>query len=165
MFSTWEWHTREGKTQTRTYKGKEFFQWHRREFNFFQWHRRDSLKLLMANSVLSSLATFYMCSIKVPVTILNQLDKYRRHCLWRGGDLNAKRPPLAAWKMVTKSKANVGLGVLNLRLQKEVLLMKNLHKFLNKEDLSWVKLIWCTHYSNGKLPGHEKKEPFGGEVC
>jgi hypothetical protein len=106
-----------------------------------------------------------MCSIKVPVTILNQLDKYTRLCLWRGGDLNAKRPPLAAWKMVTKSKVNDDLGVLNLRLQNEVLLMKNLHKFLNKEDLPWVKLIWCTHYSNGKLLGHGKKDLFGGEVC
>jgi hypothetical protein len=33
-------------------------------------------KLLMVNSMLSSLATFYMCSIMVPITILNQLDKY-----------------------------------------------------------------------------------------
>jgi hypothetical protein len=31
----------------------------------------------MVNSVLSSLATFYMCSIKVPITILEQVDKYR----------------------------------------------------------------------------------------
>jgi hypothetical protein len=38
-------------------------------------------KLQMVNLVLSSLATFYMCSIKVPITILNQIDKYMRHCL------------------------------------------------------------------------------------
>jgi hypothetical protein len=38
-------------------------------------------KLQMVNFVLSSLATFYMCSIKVPITILKQVDKYRRHCL------------------------------------------------------------------------------------
>jgi hypothetical protein len=35
MFSTWEWHTKEGKTQTMTYKEKEFFEWHRRGFDFF----------------------------------------------------------------------------------------------------------------------------------
>jgi hypothetical protein len=34
--------------------------------------------------------------------------------------------------MVTKSKVNGGFGVINLRLQNEVLLMKNLHKFLKK---------------------------------
>jgi hypothetical protein len=38
-------------------------------------------KLQMVNLVLSSLATFYMCSIKVPITILNQIDKYMRHYL------------------------------------------------------------------------------------
>jgi hypothetical protein len=73
-------------------------------------------KLQMVNSVLSSLATYYMCSIKVPITILHQVDKYRHHCLWRGGDVNSNKPPLAAWKMVTKPKLKGGLGVINLRL-------------------------------------------------
>jgi hypothetical protein len=45
----------------------------------------------MANSVLSSLPTFYMCAIKVPIEILNQVDKYRKHCLWKGGDINNKK--------------------------------------------------------------------------
>jgi hypothetical protein len=38
-------------------------------------------KLQMVNSVLSSLLTFYMCSIKVPISILEQIDKYRRQYL------------------------------------------------------------------------------------
>ena len=33
------------------------------------------------------------------------------------------------------------------------LLMKNLHKFFNRHDVPWVKLIWETYYSDGKLPG------------
>jgi hypothetical protein len=45
----------------------------------------------MVNSVLSSLTTFYLCSIKVPITILNQIDKYRRYYLWRGGDINVRK--------------------------------------------------------------------------
>jgi hypothetical protein len=53
-------------------------------------------KLRLVNSVLSSLTTFYLCSIKVHVTIIKQVDKYRRHCLWRGSDINAKKPPLAS---------------------------------------------------------------------
>jgi hypothetical protein len=46
--------------------------------------------LQLVNSVLSSLVTFYLCSIKVPITIIKQVDKYMRYCLWRGSDLNAK---------------------------------------------------------------------------
>jgi hypothetical protein len=85
----------------------------------------------LVNSVLSSLTTFYMCSIKVPIDILNQIYKYRRHFLWMGGDVNAKKPPLATWKLVTKPKSKGDLGVIKLRLQNDVLLMKNLHKFFN----------------------------------
>jgi hypothetical protein len=76
-------------------------------------------KLLMVNSVMSSLPTFYMCSIKVPMYILNHIDKYRRHCLWHGGDVNTKEPPMAAWKMVCKPKKRGGLGVIRLRVQNE----------------------------------------------
>jgi hypothetical protein len=70
-------------------------------------------KLQMVNLVLSSLTTFYLCSIKVPIIILNQIDKYMRHCLWRGGDVNARKPPMAAWKLVTRPKSKGGLDVIN----------------------------------------------------
>jgi hypothetical protein len=100
-----------------------------------------------------------MCSIKLPTEIKQQIDKYRGHCLWRGGDINAKNPPLAAWKMVTKPKTKVGLGVIRLSLQNDVLLMKNLLKFYKKEDLLWVQL-WNKYYSSGKLPGANKKGSF-----
>jgi hypothetical protein len=53
-------------------------------------------KLQMVNSILSSLVTYYLCSIKVPAIIIKQIDKYRRHCLWRSNDMNAKKPPLTA---------------------------------------------------------------------
>jgi hypothetical protein len=98
-------------------------------------------KLKLVNSVLSSLPTFYMCSIKVPIEILNQVDKYRRHCMWRGGDLNAKKAPLASWKLVRTPTNKGWLGVIRLRLQNDALLMKNLHKFFSKADLPWVNLI------------------------
>jgi hypothetical protein len=52
--------------------------------------------LQLVNSTLSSLPTFYMCAIKVPITILNQIDKYMRHCLWRGGDINGNKAPLCS---------------------------------------------------------------------
>jgi hypothetical protein len=71
-------------------------------------------KLQMVNSIPSSLVTFYMCSIKVPIEILNQIDKYCRHCLWRGGDANEKKT-LTTWKMVCKPKSKEGLGVTNLK--------------------------------------------------
>jgi hypothetical protein len=47
-------------------------------------------KLELVNSLISSLPTIYMCSIKIPIDIFNQIDKCIWHCLWLGGDVNAK---------------------------------------------------------------------------
>jgi hypothetical protein len=88
-------------------------------------------KLLMVNSVLSSFPSFFMSAVKVPVGILNKIDRHRRHCHWGGGGLNAKKTPLPGWKLVCKPKSRGGLGVIRLRLQNEALLMKNLDKFFS----------------------------------
>jgi hypothetical protein len=42
-----------------------------------------------------------MGNIKLLPTIIEQIDKYRKHCMWRGSDLNNMKPPLAAWSLVT----------------------------------------------------------------
>jgi hypothetical protein len=74
--------------------------------------------------------------------------------------MDSKKPPLAAWKMVTKPKLKGDLRAINLRLQNEVLLMNNLHKFFNRDDFPWVKLLCSKYYPNGKLPGQTKKGSF-----
>jgi hypothetical protein len=94
----------------------------------------------MLNSVLSSLPMFYLCSLKLYQWVLAEVDKYRRHCLWRDKDLQKKNPPLAAWDLVCKTKKQGGLGVLNLTVQNDCLLMKHVHKFYNHADLPWVHL-------------------------
>jgi hypothetical protein len=60
--------------------------------------------LIFVNSILSALPTFYMCSLKVPNSIFDQVDKYRLHCLWDRGDVNRKGGWLAAWKKATRPK-------------------------------------------------------------
>jgi hypothetical protein len=88
-------------------------------------------RLEMLNSVLSPLSTFFMSTIKLPPSIIKQIDKYREYCMWRGSNLNAKKTPLAAaWTLATRPKKEGGLGILNLQTWNDALLMKNLHKFL-----------------------------------
>jgi hypothetical protein len=48
-------------------------------------------RLQMVNAVFSSLPTYFMCTLKLPKTVIKQIDKFRRHCLWRGADINAKK--------------------------------------------------------------------------
>jgi len=62
--------------------------------------------------------------------------------------------------MVCIGKQEGGLGVIDIEKQNKALLMKNLHKFFNKEDIPWVQIVWEKHYPNGKLPGVSKKGSF-----
>src|SRR5438128_6523662 len=109
-------------------------------------------KVELTNTSLSSLPTYTMCTIKISLEAIDNMDRSRRHCIWRGPDVNAKGKPLVAWKKVCRPKAKGGLGVINLRAQNSALLLKHLDKFYNKRDIPWVKFIWSTHYSNGEIP-------------
>jgi hypothetical protein len=108
----------------------------------------------MVDSILSSLPTFYMCSIKIPLNILKHIDRYQRHGLWRrrGGG-------------VTRPKMKGCLGIIKLSVQNDALLMKNLDKFFNKHDLPWVNLIWSNYYRNRRVTGEDKRALFGGGAC
>jgi hypothetical protein len=63
----------------------------------------------MVNSVLYSLPTYFMSVVEMPPSIRHQIDIYRKHCLWRGADLNAKKPPLVAWQQGQKKKVVLAL--------------------------------------------------------
>jgi hypothetical protein len=101
-----------------------------------------------------------MSTFSMHVTIKEQIDKYRKNCLWRGSDENNRVNAKAAWTMVTRAKDEGGLGVVDLQTQNEALLIKNLYKFFNIINIPSVKLIWKKYYSNGKLPNHAKKGSF-----
>lgn len=53
-------------------------------------------RLQITNAVFTALPTFYMCSLALPKSVIKQIDKYRKHCLWRGSDINSNKPPKAA---------------------------------------------------------------------
>ena len=92
-----------------------------------------------------------MCSIKLPVGVIENIDRARKQCLWRGNNDSKKGGNLVAWPVVQKSKSKGGLGVINLRLQNDALLLKRLHKFYCKQDIPWVQLIWNKYYRT-KVP-------------
>ena len=74
-------------------------------------------RLQLTNSVFSSLPMFTMCTLSLHKTVIKQIDKFRKHCLWRGADINDKRPPKAAWSLVCLPKDEGGLGILKLETQ------------------------------------------------
>ena len=79
----------------------------------------------MVNSVITSLAIYAMCSIKLPPKILEHLDKLRRYCLWaKNTDDGHKVVYLAAWPLVCRPKEKGGLGIIDLQTQNQALLLK-----------------------------------------
>lgn len=97
-----------------------------------------------------------MCTIKLPKGVIENIDRARKQCLWRGNSEKKKGGNLVAWPVVMQPKDKGGLGVINLKLQNDALLMKHLSKFYNKEDIPWVQLVWSRYYSN-KVP-HTARE-------
>lgn len=114
----------------------------------------------MVNSVFSSSANFCSATLKLHKGVIKQLDKYRKHYLWRASYLNAKQPPKAALPVVCLPKSEGGLGVINLSTHNEAMLLKFLHKFFSKADMAWVNLVWENYYSNGELPGQNHRGSF-----
>lgn len=107
------------------------------------------------NSALSSLLSFVMCVLKLPDKLFDLFDRARRNCLWRKViDRDARTHSLAAWHLVCRPKKKGGLGVLNLKIQNQALLLKYIHKFIHKVDVPWVMLVWHKYYDD--TPPHAK---------
>jgi hypothetical protein len=70
-------------------------------------------RLILVNSVTSALPTYYMCSLKLSVELIDQIDKYRKHVLWHGeiqtkkgvtwfpGNLLVEANRMVAWESST----------------------------------------------------------------
>jgi hypothetical protein len=102
-------------------------------------------RLEFVRSVLSTLPTFYMCSLKIQKAVINMCNRAQRHCLWAKEEDSTSMNALAAWSKVCRPKKQGGLGVKNLEIQNKALLMKQLHKFYSHADTPWVKLVWSLY--------------------
>jgi len=89
-------------------------------------------RLQLINFVILSLPTYYLRSLKLPVAIIEIIDKHWKICLWRGSKFKRKGYNLAAWGLVQRPKSTSGLGAINLRLQNDALLPKHLDKSYRK---------------------------------
>nr|XP_040245306.1 uncharacterized protein LOC120964586 [Aegilops tauschii subsp. strangulata] len=105
-------------------------------------------RLQLLTSVLTSLPLYFLCTLNIPAGIIKQLDRIFRQCLWRGNN-DVPKQSLAAWELVCRPRDKGGLGIINLNIQNQGLLLKHLHKFYNKVDVPWVTLIWNSYYDHG----------------
>lgn len=84
------------------------------------------------NSAVRSMPIYAMCTLKLHITVLDHLDKLCRATLWKGREMDARGKALVAWNKCTIPKETGGLGIKNIKLQNEALLLKHLDKFYNR---------------------------------
>jgi len=113
-------------------------------------------RLQMINSAISPIVTYTTCTIKLPRGVIENIDRIQKQCLWKGNTEKRRGGNLVAWETVQKPKKQGGLGIVNIRLQNDALLLKHLHKFYNQADIPWVQLVWFKYYQD-RVP-HASRE-------
>ena len=96
-------------------------------------------RLVLINSVLSSLPMFMMSFFELPKGVLEKIDCFRSRFYWQN-DQHKRKYRLAKWEILCQPKGQGGLGIHNLDLQNKCLLSKWLFKLLN-EDGMWQELL------------------------
>jgi hypothetical protein len=89
-------------------------------------------RLTFVNSVLCALPTFFLCTFKVPIYILEQANKYIKKWTLEQRGCQQKRGLFSSMEKCNSTKESGGLGILDLRAQNTALLLKHLHKLLTR---------------------------------
>jgi hypothetical protein len=93
---------------------------------------KGKCRLVLINSVLSSLAMFMMSLYEVPKGILEKLVYYRSRFFWHG-DSHKKKYKLTKWSIICRPKDQGGLEIHDLEIQIKCLLSKWLCNLINTE--------------------------------
>jgi hypothetical protein len=89
-------------------------------------------RLVLINSVLSSLPMFMLSFFEIPRGVLKKLD-YLGHAFFWQNDEHKKKYRLTKWEVVCTWKDQGGLGVLNLGVHNRCLPSKWLFRLLNED--------------------------------
>ena len=74
-------------------------------------------RIVLLNSVLSALPTYFFSFMKAPISVIQRLTQLQRNFLW-GGKIGDDRRKIAwvAWEDICRPKQEGGLGVKNLKV-------------------------------------------------
>jgi hypothetical protein len=89
-------------------------------------------RLVLIDSVLSSLPMFMFFFFKVSRRVLKKLDYFRSCFFWQSDD-HKKKYRLTRWEVVCTPKERGGLEVLNLDVYNKCLLSKWLFNLINRD--------------------------------
>jgi hypothetical protein len=108
-------------------------------------------RLILINSVLTSLPMFMLSFFEIPKGVRKRLDFFRSRFFWEKDSLK-KKYRLTKWNIICRPKDQGGLGIEVLDIKNKCLLSKWLYKILHGEGL-WHELIH-NKYLHSKTLSH-----------
>jgi exonuclease III len=106
-------------------------------------------RLVLINSVLTSLPMFMLSFLEIPVGVRKRLDFYRSRFFWQS-DEHKRKYRLTKWNIICRPKDQGGLGIEVLELKNKCLLSKWLFQLLNEEGV-WQELLRNKYLSQKTL--------------
>jgi hypothetical protein len=113
-------------------------------------------RLVLINSVLTSLVMFMLSFFEVLKGVLEKIDYYMSRFYWQS-DQHKKKYMLARWNIICQPKEQGGLGIQNIDVQNKCMLSKWLLKLINEEGL-WQNLL-RRKYLRTQTISHVQKKP------
>ncbi|KAK3220320.1 hypothetical protein Dsin_014290 [Dipteronia sinensis] len=101
-------------------------------------------KLVLINSVISSIPTYFLSIFKIPIGVAQSIERIQRSFLW-GDGVHKRKLHAVRWEEVCKRKANGGLGIRRILDKNKALLAKWLWRFGKEGQSLWRRVI-CFKY-------------------
>ena len=105
-------------------------------------------RVVLIQSVTSSLPAYYMQNTALPSTICNDLDRLNRNFLW-GSTNESKKMHLVGWDKVCRPKRDGGLGLHATKPRNKALLAKLNWRLHDEKDSWWARTLTAKYCPNG----------------
>ncbi|GAU32684.1 hypothetical protein TSUD_145580 [Trifolium subterraneum] len=120
-------------------------------------------RIVLINSVLSSIPIFFLSYMKMPLKVWREVVRLQRNFLW-GGISKTRRISWVRWEDICKPKVEGGLGIRDLRLVHLSLLAKWRRRLLLEEEDVWQNVIKAK-YGDRALGNVRLDEGLFGNLC
>jgi ribonuclease HI len=107
-------------------------------------------RVVLIQSVTSSIPAYYMQNVALPVRTCSKLDKLNRDFLW-GSSSDRKRMHMVGWEKVCKPKDKGGLGLYSTKSRNIALLAKLNWRVMEDADALWAKTLISKYCPSGIL--------------
>lgn len=107
-------------------------------------------RLVLVNSVLTSMSMFLFSFFEIPVGVRKRLDFFRSRFFWQSDEVKTKYR-LTKWDITCRPKEQWGLGIENLEVKNRCLLSKWLFRISVKTEGMWVQILRKKYLQNKTL--------------